>query len=462
MAADEAGRPCPQKPVWSWLGIPCGIATPPRLGHGQVHGHMRLLPVLACALAALAAVAGEPTSPSAAGGRRPAAQRRVHLYTFSDTVPHPGLCALAEATSELGGTLRVIGLSKRPGYILIHSHSPTLKFLMLQEVVEYEVSVGRVAEDDLMIFVDGHDVLLQRPLAELVKAYERWPGSPYLISGEKNCWPWPHSHPSHGKWDPGMEVDPNSTWAVGRWLQLTAMDFCRVVARRGPYRYPNIGLSMGPVLRVLEVLRRNNRIVLDEDVNDQGAMWLVILRHSAELHIEIDQNAEVFMNMLEYEPGDLEREPCGEDWFAPAPGRGGAGRRAPPRNRLTNTTPSLLHFNGPSHEDGVWPTCYHALTGEFRAVGRGHALLDVDHHLLVSTDMICDYSFYQIHNFHAHPVHQGTLDFLESFYKLPVDPGLLQWRGSTSAVDAARLGREADLHAASPRVHQALAGGAPT
>merc|ERR1719401_3180194 len=188
---------------------------------------------------------------------------------------------------------------------------------MLQEVVEYEVSVGRIAEDDLMIFADGHDVLLQRPLAELVAAYERWPGSPYLISGEKNCWPWPHTHESHGKWDPGMAVPPNATFQVHKWLQLSAIEFCRAIPERGPYRYPNIGLSMGPVFRVLEVLRRNNRIVLDEDVNDQGAMWLVIIRHAEELHIEIDQRAEVFLNMLQYEPGELEREPCVDDYFAP-------------------------------------------------------------------------------------------------------------------------------------------------
>ena len=29
-----------------------------------------------------------------------------------------------------------------------------------------------------------------------------------------------------------------------------------------------------------------------QDVNDQGAMWLVILRHQQELNIEIDQDAE--------------------------------------------------------------------------------------------------------------------------------------------------------------------------
>mmetsp|Transcript_56673 Transcript_56673/g.122005 ORF Transcript_56673/g.122005 Transcript_56673/m.122005 type:complete len:416 (+) Transcript_56673:92-1339(+) len=394
---------------------------------------------------------------------RGAPQRRIHLYTFSDTVPHPGLCVLAEATSELGGVLRVIGLSKRPGYILIHSHSPTLKFLMLQEVVEYEMSVGRIAADDLMLFADGHDVLLQRPLAELVEAYERFPGSPYLISGEKNCWPWPHSDPSHGGWDPGMEVDPNKTWEVHRWLQLGPMDFCRAVVQRGPYRYPNIGLSMGPVERVLEVLRRNNRIVLDEDVNDQGAMWLVILRHAVELNIEIDQNAEVFLNMLEYKPGELEREPCDSSWFAPrstdesvGDQSGQARARVPPRVLRTNSTPAAVHFNGPSHEDDVWPECYRAFSSEFRGADRGHAFYDVDHQILVSTDAICDYSWYHIRDFHAHPLHRGTLDFLEEFYKLPVDPGLVAWRGSTSAVDAVRLGREADLHTSSPELHKAM------
>mmetsp|Transcript_152606 Transcript_152606/g.292238 ORF Transcript_152606/g.292238 Transcript_152606/m.292238 type:complete len:440 (-) Transcript_152606:64-1383(-) len=384
-------------------------------------------------------------------------RRKVHLYTFSDTLPHPGLCVLAEATAELGGILRVLGLSKKPGYLLIQSHSPTLKFIMLQEVVEYEMSIGRIAADDLMIFVDGHDVLLQRPLADLLAAYERWPGSPYLISGEKNCWPWPHSEPIHGKWDPGMAVNPNKTWVVNKYLQLGVRDFCRVVARRGPYPYPNIGTSMGPVWRMLEVLKRNNRIVLEEDMNDQGAMWLVILRHAVELHIEIDQNAEVFMNMLQYEPGELEREPCVPGWFADAPsGNAGAAPQngsklaapaaLPPQNRMTKAVPAMLHFNGPSHEDSVWPSCFYAFSQQFRKTGKGHSFFDIDHNIQVSTDYICDYSFYKIRDFHAHPLNEQSLTFLEQFHQLPVDPGLLAWRGNASAGDSVNFGTEADLY----------------
>eukprot|EP00933_Yihiella_yeosuensis_P016017 TRINITY_DN1382_c8_g1_i1.p1 TRINITY_DN1382_c8_g1~~TRINITY_DN1382_c8_g1_i1.p1 ORF type:complete len:484 (-),score=61.96 TRINITY_DN1382_c8_g1_i1:138-1526(-) len=388
----------------------------------------------------------------------PKPSRTVHFYTFSDTVPHPGLCALAEATSALGGVLRVIGLSKRPGYILIHSHSPTLKFLMLQDVLEYELRVGRIAEDDLMIFADGHDVLLQRPLADIVKAYEKFPGSPYLISGERNCWPWPHSDPSHGNWHiEGEVVHANRTWTINRWMEITPWDFCRIIVNNGPYRYPNIGLSMGPVNRFLEVLKRNNRIVLDEDVNDQGAMWLVVMRHALELNIVIDQKAEVFLNMLEYEPGHLEREPCGPDWFT---GQENAGARKglPPRNVLTNTTPGLMHFNGPSHEDGTWPGCYYANVNKFRSINSGHAFFDVDHNIMVSTDHICDYSWYKVRDFHAHPVTQNTLAFLEGFYKLPVDPDLLASRGTDSAVDEVRLGRVENLHTQSPLIYEAMHG----
>ena len=80
---------------------------------------------------------------------------------------------------------------------------------------------------------------------------------------------------------------------------------------------------------------------------------------------------QVFLNMLEYKPGELEREPCAKDW--PLVGvyesKGTFGevswdqipvqalvvrlcnKPRPPRNRLTNTTPGLLHFNGPSHEE---------------------------------------------------------------------------------------------------------------
>eukprot|EP00747_Dinoflagellata_sp_TGD_P190939 gnl/TRDRNA2_/TRDRNA2_53603_c0_seq1.p1 gnl/TRDRNA2_/TRDRNA2_53603_c0~~gnl/TRDRNA2_/TRDRNA2_53603_c0_seq1.p1 ORF type:complete len:462 (+),score=65.73 gnl/TRDRNA2_/TRDRNA2_53603_c0_seq1:102-1388(+) len=386
--------------------------------------------------------------------------RRVFLYTFSDTLPHPGLCSLAESTAEMGGTLKVLGLSKRPGYILIHSHSPTLKFLMFQEVLEYEVSIGRISADDLVIFVDGHDVLLQRPLSAIVEAYERWPGSPYLISGEKNCWPWPHSDPSHGSWDPGMAVDPNKTWAIHDFMHLSTTDICRVVTRTGPYPYPNIGASMGPASKVIEVLKRNNKLVVEEDVNDQGAMWIVILRHAVELNIVIDQNATVFMNMLQYQPGEVEREPCVSDYFAPheGPVAPGVRERSPPRNTWTNTTPSLVHFNGPSHEDDAWVGCYHAFEKEFRRVNKRHGFFDVDHNVFINTDMLCDYSFYRIKSFHAHPVHNAHLKFLEDFYKLPVDPGLLALRQrNESVVDVTRSGHEMDLHSAAGRMlRQAL------
>jgi len=40
------------------------------------------------------------------------------------------------------------------------------------------VAAGRVASDDLMILVDGDDVLLQRPFGAILKAYDKWPGSP--------------------------------------------------------------------------------------------------------------------------------------------------------------------------------------------------------------------------------------------------------------------------------------------
>merc|ERR1712232_25561 len=121
-------------------------------------------------------------------------------------------------------------------------------------------------------------------------------------------------------------------------------------------------------------------------------MWLVILRHASELNIEIDQNADVFMNMLQYHPGDLGREPCSDDWFSPA------HTRAPPTNMLTNRTPALLHFNGPSHEDDVWTSCYHVFNDRFRAVGKQHTSYDVDHDMHISTDMLCDYSWYRIRN----------------------------------------------------------------
>ncbi|CAE8741684.1 unnamed protein product, partial [Polarella glacialis] len=106
--------------------------------------------------------------------------------------------------------------------------------------------------------------------------------------------------------------------------------------------------------------------------------------------------------------------------------------------------------------DGVWPTCYHTMTKQFRKVGQGHAFVDVDHNIAVSTDYVCDYSWYNIRDFHAHPLSSQTLSFLEDFYKLPIDPGLLAWRGTDSAVDKVRMGNEDDLHKGSSALHKVL------
>lgn len=462
---------------------------------------------------------------------------RVHLYTYTDLVPHPGVCLLAEAASELGFELRVIGLSRKPGYILVHDDSPTLKFLLLQETIEYEVDVGRILPDDLAIFADGHDVFLQRSLGDLLSAYRRWPDSPYLISGEKNCWPWPHTDPSHGDWNSAMS-GANYSVRVHKWFQVSANELCNAIPRKGPYRYPNIGLSMGPVHRFLAVLKRNNRIVMDEgSVDDQGAMWLVIIRHAEELNIEIDQNADVFLSMVQYVPGEMEREPCGNDWFAdradpttdekfdgygyemtasakycadnddltspeecekvasslgirwggvfygvedhrsclhtddgrdaiffnsagklssliapnryyrsvcrkakPSKAKPRVFNRDPPRNLLTNTTPALVHFNGPSHEDETWVKCYHVWRDQFRALDRGHYLIDIDHSVVLPTDVMCDYTPFTISSYHSHPIDSADLEFMKALHNMPVDPGLLAWRNS-SAVDKADVSK---------------------
>jgi hypothetical protein len=233
---------------------------------------------------------------------------------------------LAEAAAELGFLVRVFGLTKKPGFILYHGHSPTLKYLLLQEAVEFELSIGRMDENALMVFVDGHDVFLQQPATTLLAAYnelavENGVKDPVVLSGERNCWPWPHSDASHGEWDPQM-VGWNRSWYLSRWFAVNGSDWCRMAVQDGPYPFLNIGSVMGPVGKLLRVLKRNNELVLAEDLNDQGAMWLVLARHGREMGIIIDQWARVFMNLLS-SFGDMERPPCAPGWFA--------GTRADPR-----------------------------------------------------------------------------------------------------------------------------------
>jgi len=103
----------------------------------------------------------------------------------------------------------------------------------------------------------------------------------------------------------------------------------------------------------------------------------------------------------------------------------------------------------------VWLTCFHAFSREFRAAGKGHMFFDVDHNMAVSTDMLCDYSWYHVDSYHAHPINSQTLAFMEEFYALPVDPGLVAFRGESSA-DVSRFGKEEDLHKESPLLTKVL------
>ena len=143
----------------------------------------------------------------------------------------------------------------------------------------------------------------------------------------------------------------------------------------GPYPFLNIGSVMGPVGKLLRVLQRNNELVLAEDLNDQGAMWLVLARYGAQYGIIIDQWARVFMNMLT-SFGDMERYPCDESWF-----QGSSEDPQPPRNTRSNSTPVFLHFNGPAHEDETWLSCYKQFYKQFRKPMSAHLILDLDHGL---------------------------------------------------------------------------------
>ena len=95
---------------------------------------------------------------------------RQEKQILSLVVDVAGVIGPLSTTASSGNLVRSKLMAVKMLYLLLA--------LMCCCKVEYEVSIGRISMDDLMIFVDGHDVMLQKPLSELLATYEKWPDSP--------------------------------------------------------------------------------------------------------------------------------------------------------------------------------------------------------------------------------------------------------------------------------------------
>jgi hypothetical protein len=173
--------------------------------------------------------------------------------------------------------------------------------------------VAALPPDALVLFADAYDVLYTAGADALRAGYEalRVPPDRVLFMGERGCWP-------------DADMGP-----VGH-------RFCseEYPTSPTPYRYVNNGVWMGhaaAAFRLLTVLSAYTPGLDDQHVTGH----LFVDRHD---WFELDRYAQLFQSMH----GSADDVTA---TFADGGAGGGAGT-AMARNTLTNSTPTVLHFNG--------------------------------------------------------------------------------------------------------------------
>ena len=328
--------------------------------------------------------------------------RAVTIVAFADEI-RPELQVLASSVAHLHreGVLNVLGLSgeSAPHNAASLELPPSVKrnsqrrpniikrlvflsgFLDARPDSEAEPSAG-LRDDDLVVFVDGYDVLLQRRVAELPDAYDRLlqsmgaPKDAAVISGEMHCWPWVNPGEEHGRTrDLSTGYLRNESFRLQSGQMLKSTDVCQTLARSTPghWPYPNGGSWIAPVRTARKLMLLLRSMLLEGHYDDTAMLGLALLQNRPGApSLLVDANATLFSTQFAYESSRWERPACFSDYFDHA--------GEPPWQHASKDDdwrpgPFFLHFNGPS---GKWRHgwCTNAFA---RAFARdGQHLLDVD------------------------------------------------------------------------------------
>ena len=191
------------------------------------------------------------TTPSCAES---AGMRAVTIVTLADSM-HLELQVLASTVAHFHtAELQVLGLSghsapadsksfELPPSVMRHAQKfphviKRLRFLGAL-LLSAENAPQGLRDDDLLVFVDGQDVLLQRRIADLPAAYSRVLKSvgadedAVLVSGESHCWPWVtlselRSRPATDSYM------PNETFRLPSGARLPSTGVCDALAKASP------------------------------------------------------------------------------------------------------------------------------------------------------------------------------------------------------------------------------------
>ncbi len=163
--------------------------------------------------------------------------------------------------------------------------------------------------NEILLFVDGYDALFTPKDQDIIKKFKAF-HKPLVISAEKNCTPHPACvHP---------EIYPTNAKENAS----------------SPFKYPNSGTYIGyasTIYQMLdEVLKKYPTDRYPEASNDQFLMHAFFIEHPEK--VALDYHQEIFSLLYETKFKDFSYDP----------------KTKTLRNRITNSTPIVLHGNGRS------------------------------------------------------------------------------------------------------------------
>lgn len=206
-----------------------------------------------------------------------------------------GLIRLKESALRYGIPLKVLGIEKDwTGGNVSRLENPGggQKINLLKEYLKRDEGLN---DDDLIVFVDGYDVVFTGPIEFVLERYKNFK-SKVVFAGERSCWP-----------DEGLASSYPQT--------------------DSPYRYLNSGTFIGTVSEL--------RKITEEPISDTDDDQLYYSHKllSGQYDMELDHRCVIFQPT----------EGCWDDVDYMIPPEHSEGNLI---NKLFNTTPCIVHGNG--------------------------------------------------------------------------------------------------------------------
>lgn len=220
---------------------------------------------------------------------------RLLVATVVSDTNHPNFKLLEASAARHGHSFHVLKSDSKFGW-----EDSSGSFGSKLTLMHKFVSQASVHPNDLVMFVDGYDVIINAPSHEIITAYEQAVGGQdlALFSAEQSCWPDPTRAPEY---DAKRHVHGGST----------------------PYKYLNSGTYMGPAA-VLKFMFDANIDKVKYTADDQRFFTDIYLSGGP---IVLDHHARVFWCLYNASHHLRHTE---RGWM----------------NSATNTMPLVFHGNG--------------------------------------------------------------------------------------------------------------------